>query len=37
MTYVDLKCVLVTEDNGKQNPQESPTNKYQKHVIIGIN
>ena len=24
--------MLVPEDNGKQNPNESYTNKYQKHV-----
>ena len=24
--------MLVPEDNGKQNPEESYTNKYQKHI-----
>ena len=27
-----LKSILVPEDNGKQNPNETYTNKYQKHV-----
>ena len=29
--YADFKSMLVPEDNGKQNPEESYTNKYQKH------
>ena len=32
MIYADFKCILVSEDNGKQNPNESYTIKYQKHV-----
>ena len=32
MIYVDFESILVPEDNGKQNPNESYTNKYQKHV-----
>ena len=28
----DLESILVPEDNGKQNPEESYTSKYQKHV-----
>ena len=32
MIYVDFESILVHEDNGKQNPNESYTNKYQKHV-----
>ena len=32
MIYADLESILVPEDNGKQNPNESYTNKYQKHV-----
>ena len=32
MIYADFKSILVTEDNGKQNPEESCTNKYQKHI-----
>ena len=28
----DLKSFLMTEDNRNQNPDESYTNKYQKHV-----
>ena len=27
-----LKVYLVAENNGKQNPKESYTNKYQKHI-----
>ena len=30
MTYADFESILVPEDNG--NPNESYTNKYQKHV-----
>ena len=30
--YADFGSILVPEDNGKQNPNESYTNKYQKHV-----
>ena len=29
---MDFQSVLVPEDNGKQNPNESYTNKYEKHV-----
>ena len=32
MIYADFESVLVPEDNGKENPNESCTNKYQKHV-----
>ena len=32
MIYADLKSILVPEDNGKQNPEEPFTNKYQKHI-----
>ena len=32
MIYADLKTILVPEDNGKQNPEEPFTNKYQKHI-----
>ena len=32
MIYVDFVCILVSEDNGKENPEKSYTNKYQKHV-----
>ena len=30
--YVDFGSTLVLEDNGKQNPNESYTNKYQKYI-----
>ena len=33
--YVDFESSLVPEDNGKQNLNESYTNKYQKHVACG--
>ena len=29
MIYADFENILVLEDNGKQNPNESYTNKYQ--------
>ena len=32
MIYADFESILVPEDNGKQNPDETYTNKYQKHV-----
>ena len=32
MIYADFESTLICEDNGKQNPNESYTNKYQKHV-----
>ena len=32
MIYVDFRSILVPEDNGKQNPNQSYTNKCQKHV-----
>ena len=34
MIYVDFISILVPEDNGKQNPNEYYTNKYQKHVAF---
>ena len=32
MIFADFKSILVLEDDGKQNPNESYTNKYQKHI-----
>ena len=32
MIYLHFESILVSEDNEKQNPNESYTNKYQKHV-----
>ena len=32
MVCADFESISVTEDNGKQNPEESCMNKYQKHV-----
>ena len=34
MIYADFEDILVPEDNGKQNTNESYTNKYQKHVMV---
>ena len=30
--YADFESILVSEVNGKQNPEEYYTNKYQKHI-----
>ena len=30
--YADFGSILVPENDGKQNPEESYTNKYQKHI-----
>ena len=32
MIYAVFERIVVPEDNGKQNPEESYANKYQKHV-----
>ena len=32
MIYADFESILEPEDNRKQNPEESYTNKYQKHI-----
>ena len=32
MIYADFESILVPEDNRKQNPNESYTNKYQRNV-----
>ena len=32
MIYVDFESILVPEDNRKQKPNQSYTNKYQKHA-----
>ena len=32
MTYADFESILVQEENGKQNPYESYTNKCQNNV-----
>ena len=32
MNYVDLESILVPEENGKPNPDESCTDKYQKPI-----
>ena len=34
MIYMDFKSILVPEDNGKHNPNESYTDEYQKHVAF---
>ena len=33
LIYVDFENILVPEDNGKQNSNESYTSKCQKHVV----
>ena len=37
MIYADFESILVPEDNRKQNPNESYTNKYMLFVVIVIN
>ena len=37
MIYADFKSILLFEDNGKQNPNGSYTNKYEKHVACSYN
>ena len=32
MIYANFESIQVPEDNGKQNPIESYTKKYQEHV-----
>ena len=33
--YASCESILVLENNGKQNPEEFYTNKYQKHIAWG--
>ena len=33
MIYANLEIILVPEDNGKQNPDESYTTKYQNMLL----
>ena len=33
MIYAYFECILVPEDNGKQNSNETYANKYQKRVV----
>ena len=32
IVYADFESILVPENNGNQNPEESYTNKYRKHI-----
>ena len=32
VTIKDFESILVSEDNAKQNPNQSYTEKYQKHI-----
>ena len=32
MIYANFESILVPDDDGKQNPEESYTNKYQEHI-----
>ena len=34
ITYADFESISVPENNGKQNPEESYTSKYQKHIAF---
>ena len=34
MIYADFESILLPKDNGKQNPNESCTNNYQKYVAF---
>ena len=34
MIHADFEIILTPENNGKQNPNESCTNKYQKHIVF---
>ena len=34
MIYTDFEIILVPKNNGNQNPNESYTNKYQKHTAF---
>ena len=34
MIYADFESILVPEDNGRQNPNESYTNKYKKTCCL---
>ena len=36
MNYADFKSILVPKDNGKQNLNESYTNKYQKNMLLVV-
>ena len=33
MIYADFESIIVPKDNGKQNPSECYTSKYQKLVL----
>ena len=35
LIYADFESIVVPEDNEKQNPSDSYTNKYRKHVACG--
>ena len=32
MIYADFESILVPEDNGKPNPEEAYTKKYEKNI-----
>ena len=36
MIYADFKVIVVPDDNRKQNPNESYTNKYPKNVVVMV-
>ena len=33
IVYTDFESILVPINNGKQNPEKSHANKYQKHIV----
>ena len=37
MIYADFESILVPEDNGNQNPNESYTNKYRDYIWSYVN
>ena len=36
LIYTDFESILLPEDNGKQNPNESYTNKYKKRCCLQL-
>ena len=34
--YADFESILALENNGKQNPEESCSSKYQKHKLVCV-
>ena len=34
--HADFESILVPENNGKQNPEDPYTNKYQRHILLVV-